>query len=469
MMHVEFCGAAKVVTGSMHLVHWQGRRILLDCGLYQGRRSEAFDINRNICVDPKQVDAVVLSHAHIDHSGNLPTLVRRGFRGKIFCTDATKTLCNEMLLDSAQIQESDVRYANKIRKVNGEKPFKPLYTQPDAVNAIKQLVGNDYEVPFEVIEGVQCQFFDAGHMLGSASVQLKFMNDDGSKSCLVFSGDIGRYHQPILRNPKAPPEADFVIMEATYGDRFHKVQNDAKSELLRVCKRVHQDGGKLLVPAFSIGRTQYIVYLLNQLAEAGELPEMKVFVDSPLAIEATEAYKKHEDCFDRQYWLDKKNEEDKNPLGFRGLYQTRTAQHSKLINTLDEPLVIISASGMCEAGRILHHLKHYIEDSRNHILFAGYQAPYTLGSRILRGDKEVKIFGKKRRVKASYSRLESASGHGDQEELMRWFGEVKSAGNVKKVALVHCEEDSAESLKQKILESGVPNVMIPEKGDIMDL
>jgi len=466
-MHVEFCGAAQQVTGSMHLVHFGKYKVLLDCGLFQGRRSEAFDINRNLCFDPTQVDAVVLSHAHIDHSGNLPSLVKKGFRGKIFATSATRDLCATMLLDSARIQESDVSYVNKHRRLSHEKEFSPLYVQEDAVKAIKAFRSQDYQESFVVVPGMTVTFFDAGHMLGSAAVKINMQEHGQAPVCLVFSGDIGRYQKPVLRDPQVIAGADYVIMEATYGDRFHEDNQDTKETLKKICNQVWDEKGKLIIPAFSVGRTQYIVYMLNQLAESGELPAFKVFVDSPLAIEATEVYRRHIECFDEEFLHDLLHEEDRDPLGFRGLFYTRSSEYSKKINSLDEPIIVISASGMCEAGRILHHLKNNIEKTNTTVLFAGYQAENTLGRRILDGEKEVRIFGKPYQVKCKYARLESASGHGDQNELMQWLKSVADKGTLKKVALVHCELEPAKVLAARIEQEKIAEVIIPKRGQTL--
>ena len=468
-MHIEFCGAARQVTGSMHLLHINGKRVLLDCGLYQGKRSEAYDINRNFCFDAKTIDAVVLSHAHIDHCGNLPSLVKRGFRGKIFATGATRDLCANMLLDSAQIQESDVRYVNRKRREEKQKEFHPLYTQEHAVQAIRQMKSKDYHEKFTVIPGVEVTFYDAGHMLGSAAVKLELTEEGQEPVCLVFSGDIGRYDKPVLRDPDPIADAQYVIMEATYGDRLHENDEDTQETIRKVCDAVWKERGKLIIPAFSVGRTQLIVYMLNRLAESGKLPPFKVFVDSPLAIEATEVYRQHIECFDDDFIKDLLTEEDRDPLGFRGLYYTRKTEHSKQINTLDEPVIIVSASGMCEAGRILHHLKNNIDKPSTTVLFAGYQAPNTLGRRILDGAKEVNIFGRRCEVNCKVARLESASGHGDQAELLHWLSMGAENGSLKKIALVHCELGPATVLAERIEHEQFADVFIPERGDTMEL
>lgn len=465
-MHVQFWGAARTVTGSMHLVEVGSKRILLDCGLYQGRRKEAFHRNRDFPFDGKEIDAVVLSHAHIDHSGNLPTLVRSGFRGPIYSTSATRDLATYLLLDSAKIQTSDLKYVNKRRARESKKPLEPLYEQHDAVKAISLFHTVDYDQRFNVVDGVACQFRVAGHMLGAASMELD-LTEGSTKRRLVFSGDIGRPGVPILRDPEPGQGADYVIMEATYGDRNHPAGSDDRNELLRITKQTFEQGGKLLMPAFSVGRTQQIVYHLNNLKEEGLLPEIKVFVDSPLAINATDVFRGHVECFDEDMIERILTEDDQDPLNFGDLYYVRSSKHSRQLNELDEPCVIISASGMCEGGRIVHHLKHNISNSNNTILFCGYQAPNTLGRKIVDGARYVKIFGHEYEVKAKIVRLEGSSGHADQDGLLEWAEEVHKLGNVKNCALVHCDFDAAEALQEKMAEKGMNHVMIPGRQNIM--
>jgi len=463
---IRFLGAARQVTGSMHLVQCGGRQVLLDCGLYQGKRSAAYDINHHLPFDPGRIDAVLLSHAHIDHSGNLPTLLRRGFRGKIYATSATRDLAATMLMDSARIQESDVRYVNKIRRSNNEPEFHPLYTQRDAVQTIKAFRVKEYQEPFEVVPGLTVAFFDAGHMLGSVATQLRWQPSDCT---LVYSGDLGRYQHPMLRSPEVVPDANYVIMEATYGNRLHNDDQDAQEQLRRVCDRVWQEKGRLLIPAFSVGRTQHIVYLLNQLSEAGQLPPFKVFVDSPMAIDATEVYRQHVECFNEDFIQSMLEQDDRDPLGFRGLYYVRHAEHSKKINSMKEPLIIISASGMLEGGRILHHLAQNIDNPNLTLLFAGFQAQNTLGRRILEGAKSVKIFGREYSVGCQTASLDSLSGHADQTELLRWISQVAAAGDLRQVALTHCEWEPGKALAEKIQAAGLAQVMIPEREDTIDL
>ena len=469
-MNVQFWGAAQTVTGSMHLVQYQDKKILLDCGLYQGRRQDAFRRNRDLPFPGSEIDAVILSHAHIDHSGNLPSLVRSGFKGPIFSTAAARDLAVYLLLDSAKIQQSDVKYVNRKRKKQNKKPFTPLYEQEDAVAAIKAFRAIDYGEPFEPVPGVKCHFHVAGHMLGAAIIELDLEQPGQPPYKLVFSGDLGRPQMPILKDPVTVPGADMVIMEATYGNRRHPQGGDAKQMLLDAALSAYEGGGKLIIPAFSVGRTQEIVYRLNLLAEDGELPRMKVFVDSPLAVNATGVFREHDECYDDEMLERILTEEDGDPLAFDDLYYVRSVEMSKAINQLKEPCVVISASGMCESGRILHHLKNNIEKPEAIILFAGYQAPHTLGRILLDQSLEtVKIFGQPHEVRAQVRRLDSSSGHADQAELLAWAKGMAETGELKKLALVHCEMDSAEPFKQLLEQSGIRPVIIPERGQTVPL
>lgn len=468
-MKVEFWGAAQTVTGSKHLIHFQGKRLLLDCGIYQGKRKEAFKRNREMPFDAKSVDAVVLSHAHIDHSGNLPSLVRNGFDGPIFATNASRDLAVHMLLDSAKIQQSDVKYVNKKRKAKGQTPFEPLYEQPDALKTIQQMRSQDFGVPFQPIPGVTCTYYFAGHMLGAAVVCLDFQPDTGEPFRLVFSGDLGRSEVPLLRDPEIVDNADYVIMEATYGDRNHKAGGDALAMLERAARDTYLAGGKLIIPAFSVGRTQEVVYRLNQIFENGELPPVQVFVDSPLAVNATTVFRSHVECLNDAFTEQLLSEDDQDPLGFRGLHYVRKVEHSKELNNYKKPCIIISASGMCEGGRILHHLKNNIENPSTTILFTGYQAPHTLGRRILDGHEEVRIYGETHQVNANVLKLEASSGHADSDGLLEWAKGIAAAGNVRNVALVHCELEPATEFRNRLMEAGMENVMIPAPGDTMTL
>ena len=467
-MHVQFWGAAQTVTGSMHMVHVNDQQLLLDCGLYQGRRKEAFERNRVFPIEAKDVDAMILSHAHIDHSGNIPTLCKNGFRNTIYATHATRDLAVHLLMDAAHIQEMDTKYTNKKRKKQGKNLFEPLYVQQDAVQAINRIREIDYHERFSPLPGVDCRFHEAGHMLGSAVSEID-LNENGKKVKLVFSGDIGRPEMPILRDPETVEGADYIIMEATYGNRLHEKTGDAKAMLKEIVNETFKKRGKLIIPAFSVGRTQQIVYWLDQLAEAGELEPIKVFVDSPLAVNATHVFRSHVECYDEEMIYHMMNEDDNDPLGFRNLHYIRKVEMSKALNNYDGPAVIISASGMCEAGRILHHLKNSIGNPKNTILFSGFQAFHTLGRRILDGHKNIRIFGEELIVHADIHKLESSSGHADQEELVDWAKATAAKSNIKGVALVHCEKDAAEALKEKLDAQNIGPVIIPERGQTWEL
>ncbi len=469
-MKVQFWGAAQTVTGSMHLIYHDGKKILLDCGLYQGRRKIAFEKNRQLPFDAKEIDIVILSHAHIDHSGNLPSLVKSGFTGPIYTTSASRDLAAIMLLDSAKIQTNDVKYVNKKRKKKNQPPFHPLYETLDAVQTLRQFRTVEYDQPFFPLPGVEARFHVAGHMLGAAIVELNLdaEHPDTPPTRLVFSGDIGRPNMPILKTPVSVPGVDYLIMEATYGNRVHPTGGDAKKTLLEAAHSVYESKGKLIIPAFSVGRTQEIVYRLNLLAEAGELPPIKVHVDSPLAVNTTDIFREHVECFDDEMINAILSEEDEDPLNFGNLHYIRSVKESKALNESNEPCIIISASGMCEAGRILHHLKNNIEKSNTLILFAGYQAPHTLGRILLdRSLDKVKIYGQPYEVKAQVCKLQGSSGHADQQELLDWAEQTARDGDLKKIALVHCELDSATEFKALLEQKELGPVIIPAPGEEM--
>ncbi|MEN8144338.1 MAG: MBL fold metallo-hydrolase [Gemmatimonadota bacterium] len=467
-MHLQFWGAAREVTGSMHLLTVGRHKLLLDCGLYQGRRKKAFERNRNLPFRASEIDAVVLSHAHIDHSGSLPTLVRDGFKGRIHATPATRSLCEHMLRDAAYIQESDVRYVNRRRKREGRTPFEPLYTGKDAAAALRRFKPEPYFETFEPVPGVRVRFLEAGHILGSAVVVLD-LTEGERQARLVFSGDIGRRGLPILRDPQVAEGADAVIIESTYGDRSHLPASEAR-ELLRDCAQTAFDsGGKLLVPAFALGRTQEVVYRLNQLWEDGELPRIKVFVDSPLAVKVTDVFRAHPECYDENMRKAMLEESDKDPLGFECLRYVRSVEESKQLNSSPEPAVVISASGMCEAGRILHHLRNHATSPNTTILFVGYQAEHTLGRRLLEGRREVRIFGQPIEIRARVERANNYSAHADREGLLDWARGTMESGSVKRFFVVHGEERVAETFADSLTELGAPRVDVPERGQKFQL
>jgi metallo-beta-lactamase family protein len=467
-MQIQFWGAAQTVTGSMHLLSVNGHKLLLDCGLYQGKRKEAFERNRNLPFDAREIDAVILSHAHIDHSGNLPSLVKAGFSGPIYATSATRDLDAYMLLDSAHIQESDVAYVNKRRARQGKNLFEPLYTRRDATDTLTHFSTVEYGRPFEPVPGVQVHFRDAGHILGSAIVVIDVQEGE-RRFRMLFSGDIGRKGLPILRNPQVAEGVDFVIMESTYGNRFHESTSEAKEMLRQAVREAFDRGGKLIIPSFAVGRTQELAYGLDQLWEAGKLPPIDVFVDSPLAVNVTEVFRLHPECYDEETLDAMLSEPDRDPLSFKHLRYIRGVEDSKRLNHLTTPAVIISASGMCEAGRILHHLKNNIEDPRTIVMFVGYQAENTLGRKLLEGQDPVPIFGEEYHVKAEIRRAEGYSAHADRTELLNWAARVQEQGDLKRVFVVHGEEESAQALAEGLREQGVPQVDVPQRSQSFEL
>lgn len=434
-------------------------RILLDFGLFQGKRKESWRKNRNIGFDPESIDAVVLSHAHIDHSGNLPQLVKEGFRGKIICTRATASLCFHMLRDSAHIQEKDVQYVNKRRKKRGETPFEPLYVKQDAEKCLSQFHGVDYEEWVDVADGIRVRFEDSGHILGSASCHLD-IDDNGKTKRLVFSGDVGRYDRVILKDPVPPKEADIFICESTYGNRLHGPSVDVQNNIRKVVQETLDNKGKILMPAFSVGRTQMLVYHLNYLITHGELPEVAVFVDSPLSANVTDVFRKHPECFDE----DASNllRSGNDPFGFDLLTYIREVEASKAIATIDYPYILISSSGMCEAGRVLHHLKHVAPNPNNTILVTGFMAPHTLGRRIVEKNPEIRIFGENFPLRANVTTISGLSAHADRNELLEYSGHMKK--KPAKTFLVHGESDQQEPFAEALHEHGFPDVKIPVEG-----
>lgn len=467
-MKITFHGAAQTVTGSQHLVEVNGYKILLDCGIYQGRRKLAFQRNRNLPFDPRSIDAVVLSHAHIDHAGNIPSLVKNGYTGPIYATHATRDLCATMLPDSGHIQEQDAKWVNKKLK-EGEDPVEPLYTQDDALNSLKNFVSISYGRTTGILEGIDLTLLDAGHMLGSASVILDLDDHDAGRDIrLVFSGDIGRKGLPILKDPTILDYADVVIMESTYGDRLHEPIGETDRILRDVIQQIVTNKGVLVVPAFAVGRTQQLVYELQKMYSAGELPRLPIFVDSPLAINATSVFRQHPEVFDRETLDYMLRYDDDDPFGFDLLSYTRKVEDSKALNTMDGPFIVISASGMAEAGRILHHLKNRIEDSRNVILVTGWQAPNTLGRRLVDGVTPVRIFGQEYDVRAEVQTLNALSGHADSDELVGWIAGMDK--RPRRIYLVHGESEQATALQQRLkTELEVQEVKIPEMHEQVEI
>lgn len=437
-MRIQFIGATRTTTGSMYLLHINGQQILLECGLFQGRRDESFERNKKFPFDPKQINAVILSHAHIDHCGNLPNLCKQGFTGNIYCTFATRDLASIMLEDSAKIQEADAEFLSRKRAKNKLPPVEPLYNATDAEKAIRQFVAFNYERPMFVVDGVTVTFRDAGHILGSAQVILD-IRENGRKFRYLFTGDIGRGNDDILRDPQAVENVDFLQIESTYGGREHISQHDASDDVERLVEQTVQRGGKVIIPAFAVGRTQQMVYTLHQLMESQRLAPLPIFVDSPLSVNATEVYRLHPECFNDEIYAFLR--EKQNPFGMANLTYIREVQHSLKLNQLKDPAIIISASGMAEAGRIRHHLKNNIGDSKNLILFIGYCAAHTLGAQIRSHRSPVNIFGEPYEVRAKIAALDSFSGHADRNELRRYV--EKLTGSFKKIFVIHGEEDQA--------------------------
>jgi len=464
-MKVKFCGAAREVTGSAHLITLEnGYTILLDCGLYQGGEKSMRDFNYQWHFEPHRIDCVVLSHAHIDHSGRLPKLVKDGFNGPIYATHATRSLCNIMLLDSAMIQERDADYENR-HNDDGRKDREPLYESVDVHRTMELFATFPYNRWFSIHPDVEVQFRDTGHILGSASVTLR-IREEKRTIHFGFTGDIGRPNRPILRDPQPMPAVDYLICESTYGDRLHEDGPAATEHFLRVVREACVERkGKLLIPAFSVGRTQEIVYLMDQLVNAGRMPAVPVFVDSPLAVNATTVYGDHPECYDddlQAYLLT-----DENPFGFNGLRYIRKVEESKKLNAHTEPCIIISASGMMNAGRVKHHLFNMIDNPLHTILLVGYASPETPGGRLLAGAQGLKLFGEYKPVRAHIETMDSFSAHGDQAEMIDFLKNQRQ--HVKKIFLVHGEIDRQEPFRDKLLESQFQEVVIPELGDEVEL
>ncbi|MGB3007263.1 MAG: MBL fold metallo-hydrolase [Chitinophagaceae bacterium] len=460
-MKIAFHGAARTVTGSKHLLTLtNGKKILLDCGMFQGMGKETDVLNRQFGFNPQEVDAMILSHAHIDHSGLIPRLVKEGFEGKIFCTHGTSELVKVLLEDSAQIQEDDIKFVNKRRAASGQPYLGPLYTVDDAKNASKNFAEADYENWFDVLEGVQAMFTDAGHIIGSACVHLKII-EKGKETRITFSGDLGRYRDAILKSPDTFPQADYIIMESTYGNSLHDTHVTTPDMLLRwIEKACVQKKGKLIMPAFSVGRTQEILYSLNQLELENRLPDVDFYLDSPLSVEATQIIKNYPNYFNKTIQRIMKTDQD--PFQFKGLRYIKTVEQSKMLNFQNGPMVIISASGMADAGRVKHHISNNIENSRNTILLTGYCEPRSLGGKLMNGDKEVTIYGILHEVHADIGAIRSMSAHGDYEDMSQWLA-CQDKHQVKKIFLVHGEFDVQQDFQKKLIKKGFVDVAIPER------
>lgn len=465
-MKLTFWGAAQTVTGSQHLLELNnGRKILMDCGLFQGRRDDAKQLNTEFATDPREIDVVLLSHAHIDHSGLLPRLYREGFRGTIYCTHATYDLCALMLRDSAYIQQKDAEFYNRRMKKKGEAEVEPLYDMEDAEGVLEHFVSIPYDYPFTPFEGLEVRYRDAGHILGSATMSLT-VQEDGKEKRLGFTGDIGNPGRPILNDPAKMLDVDWLICESTYGGRTHEPSAKAKDALADVIKRTAARGGKVIIPAFAVGRTQELVYAMDQLWNEQRIPEIPVFVDSPLAVNATGVFQAHPECYDRdllEYMLT-----DENPFGFERLEYVREAARSKELNGMKVPMVIVSASGMAEAGRILHHLRNNIEDNRNTVMIVGYMAEHTLGRRILEKRSEVKIFGQPHPLRAEVVVMNYFSAHADEPGILDFMDKLDRE-RLQTTFLVHGDLQRQEVLQSAMNDAGYKDVQIPERGETVML
>lgn len=461
-MQLEFLGAVRSVTGSMHIIHANGKKVLLECGMYQGRRKEARERNKNLPFDAKKIDACTLSHAHIDHSGNLPNLVKSGYKGRIHATDATADLARVLLKDSAYIQRKDADYINKKRKKKGEPPIEPIYSEDDALEVGNRFSEMAYGKRVVLTPGVAVTCYDAGHILGSA-VAVYEIEEGGRTVRVGFTGDLGRPRHPILRDPQPIPQIDYLITESTYGNRTHAAVSSIKTKLKKIVTETFESGGRVIIPAFSVGRTQNLVYYLAQLFNEREIPRVKIFVDSPLAINATEAYKNHPECYDSE--TKALIAKGGSPFGFELLTYTRKQEESKALNSFKEPCVVISASGMCEGGRVLHHLKHGISKRRNTILIVGYQAENTLGRKILEGEPKVRIYGKEFRLRCRVEKVNGCSAHADRDEMATY---IKHIPGLKNVFVVHGEEEASMAFAAYLMKLKIP-AHVPFPGEKVDL
>jgi len=452
----------------MHWVEGERAKVLLDCGLFQGRRHETIQRNQNLPFDPRELDAVVLSHAHIDHSGVLPMLPGRGFSGTIFCTPATRDLCAVMLEDAAMIQESDARYLNKRIKAGeiDSDPVEPLYTTNDVVRMLERMVAVPYHHFFEVAPGFRARFLDAGHVLGSAIVELD-VRDGAETKRVVFSGDLGRKKMPILRDPEIPERADLLLLESTYGDRLHPARGEMDAALGEIVRKTASRGGKVIIPTFALERAQEIILSLRALSKKGEIPSIPVVVDSPLAVKVTEVFRMHPDCYDEDLRAQLKN--GRSPFDFDNLRYVSDVEESKAVSADKRPMVILAGSGMCESGRVLHHLRMAVGEMWNTVVIVGFQAQHTLGRRLVEKRTRVRIYGVERDRRCEVAVLNGFSAHAGQDELVSFVHDIREKGGVGRVALVHGEPAPQRTLQEKLTAIGQENITIPAQGDSIEL
>lgn len=458
-MEITFHGAARNVTGSKHLIRLQdGTSILLDCGMFQGLGEQTDEMNEHFGFNPKKLDYLILSHAHIDHCGLIPRLVSEGFEGQIFCTAPTMDLCRILLLDSAKIQMQDAEYSNKHRGRKGQEPIEPLYNEDDVMKALGQFKIVDYHEEYAISPRVQFKFTDAGHVLGSAAVHIKVL-EDAKETYITFSGDVGRYGDLLLKSPQTFPQADYILLESTYGDSLHKDIDPIEDALLEIIRHTCEvKKGKVIIPAFSVGRTQELLYALNSLELKGVLPDVPFYVDSPLSEKATQVLKDHPEVYNKN--VEEVLKIDADPFGFKGLKFIQSTQESIALNDDVRPCVIISSSGMAEAGRVKHHIKNNINNQKNTILMVGYAEPNSLGGKLSRGEKEVYIFGEQYQVNADVQSIKSMSAHGDYEDLLHFLS-CQDPKIVKKLFLVHGEYEVQQHFAEKLKEKGFANIEIP--------
>jgi metallo-beta-lactamase family protein len=465
-MKIKFCGAVRTVTGSQVIVSVNGRNVLIDCGMFQGRRQETYARNKNFLYDPSTVHLVLLSHSHVDHSGNIPNLVKKGFSGSIYATGATVDLCKIMLKDSAYLQQKDIEWVNKIRARKNEPPVEPLYTMEDVEACLDLFVELDFDKEFSIGQELSAHFRDAGHILGSASVVIE-AQEQGVKKKIGYTGDIGRPNMPLTNDPNQMRDLDCLIMETTYGNRLHSPFANVEEELVQLIAETAKNGGKILIPSFAVGRTQLLIYLLHKLYDENRIPDIPIYVDSPMALKATEVFKHHLRELDREtqrIFID--NHTD--PFEFGRLKYVETVEESKALNHLSYPHIIISASGMAEGGRILHHLRNSIDNHRTVVLFIGYAAEHTLARKMMDGEKKVKIFGEEHKVKCRIVSMDSFSAHADRHDLLQYVS-LNDPARLKNIFLIHGELDQMESFRNALRSKGYQNVHIPTEAEVFEV